>query len=153
MTETASDGLAADEILGLSDSLGEVADRLAAVLARETALVRAMRVAEIGGLQADKAGLTALYQTTLKSLVAAHGGQPFTPAVKERLAAAGERLSTAVKDNELALRVGKVATERLITTIVAAVKEEQKSTSAYAPQRLPATRRGFMTAAALDRRL
>ena len=89
-------------------------------------------------LHADKAGLTALYQTTLKSLVAAHGGQPFTPAVK---------------DNELALRVGKVATERLITTIVAAVKEEQKSTSAYAPQRLPATRRGFMTAAALDRRL
>jgi hypothetical protein len=153
MTEMASEELMAGEIPALSDSLAEVADRLAAVLARETALVRAMRVAEIGGLQADKTSLTALYQKTLKSLVAAHGGKPFAPAVKERLAAAGERLGAAVTENELALRVGKVATERLITTIVAAVKEEQKSSTAYAPQRSPAPRRGFMTAAALDRRL
>jgi hypothetical protein len=153
MTEIAGEVLAAGDIPALSDSLAEAVDRLAAVLARETILVRAMRVTEIGSLQADKTDLTALYQKTLKALIAAHGGKPFAPTVKERLAAVGERLSAAVKDNELALRVGKVATERLITTIVAAVKEEQKSANAYAPQHSPAPRRGFMTAAALDRRL
>jgi hypothetical protein len=153
MTEIASKAPSTNEIPALSENLAGIADRLIELLARETGLVRAMRVNEIGALQGDKTTLTALYQKTFKALIAAHGGKPFARAAKEHLAAVAHKLSAAVKENELALRVGKVATERLITTIVAAVKEEQKSAAAYAPQRSPAPRRGFMTAAALDRRL
>ncbi|MGH7032221.1 MAG: hypothetical protein ACREFL_00655 [Stellaceae bacterium] len=153
MTETASNVPTAEKISALSEDLAGIADRLAEALSRETELVRAMRVTEIGALQADKTALAALYQKTFRILVAAHGGKPFAPAVKRRLAAVANKLSAAVSENELMLRVGKVATERLITTIVAAVREEQRSSSAYAPQRAPIARRGFMTAAALDRRL
>jgi hypothetical protein len=143
----------AADIPALADALATLADQLTALLMRESALVRAMRVAEIGDLQAEKTALTARYQETFKALVTAHGGQPFAPEIKERLARSGQRLGDAVAENELALRVGRVATERLITTIVAAVKEQQRSASAYAPHHPAAQRRGFMTAAALDRRL
>jgi len=153
MAETASKAPSAAEIPALSDNLADIADRLIEVLSRETELVRTMRVAEIGALQRDKTALTTLYQKTFKALVAAHGGKPFARAAKERLAALATKLSAAVSENELMLRVGKVATERLITTIVAAVREDQRATTVYAPQRAPAPRRSFMTAAALDRRL
>lgn len=153
MAQTASKAPSAEEIPALSDSLAGIADRLIELLARETGLVRAMRVNEIGALQGEKTALTALYQKTFKALVAAHGGKPFARAAKERLAAVANKLGAAVRENELMLRVGRVATERLITTIVAAVREDQRSTSAYAPQPALAARRSFMTAAALDRRL
>jgi hypothetical protein len=145
---------AAAEIPALADTLAMLADRLTALLARESALVRAMRVAEIGELQAEKTALTARYQETFNALVAAHRGAPLPLDIKERLARSGQRLGDAVAENELALRVGRLATERLITTIVAAVKEQQQSAGPYAPPRSAAApRRGFMTAAALDRRL
>jgi hypothetical protein len=145
---------AAAEIPALADALAMLADRLTALLAGESALVRAMRVAEIGALQDEKTALTARYQETFNALVAAHGGQPMAPEIKERLARSGQSLGEAVAENELALRVGRAATERLITTIVAAVKEQQQSAGPYAPSRAAAApRRGFMTAAALDRRL
>jgi hypothetical protein len=151
MTTTEKTGTA--DIPALTETLATLADQLTALLARESALVRAMRIAEIGELQAEKTALTARYQETFKALVAAHGGQPLAFEIKERLARSGKYLGDAVAENELALRVGRVATERLITTIVAAVKEQQRSASAYAPHRAAAQRHSFMTAAALDRRL
>ncbi len=132
--------------------LGDLAQRLTEVLGRETALVRAMRVKEIGPLQAQKIELTTQYQTMFKALTAAFDGKSLPPAIKERLAIAGQRLSAAVIENELMLRVGKVATERLIGSIVNAVREQKKTITAYAPNNA-APRRTFMTAAAVDRRL
>lgn len=136
----------------LTAELVAIAEQLIKVLARETELIRAMRVKEIGPLQADKTDLTARYQKNFKALTAANDGKSLPPATKEQLAAAGQRLAKAVAENELMLRVGKIATERLITAIVAAVKEQNKTTLSYAPQRA-VPRHRFMTAAAVDRHL
>lgn len=143
----------AADIPSLTAELADLADRLTRVLSQESELVRAMRISEIGALQAEKTGLTASYQEAFETLVGAHGADGLPLPIKEQLAVSGQRLAVAVVENELALRVGKVATERLITTIVAAVKEQQKSVTAYEAQRGAAPRRSFMTAAALDRRL
>lgn len=132
--------------------LGVLAQRLIEVLARETALVRAMRVKEIGPLQAQKTELTAQYQTMFKALTTAFDGKSLPPAIKEQLAITGQRLSAAVIENELMLRAGKVATERLIGSIVNAVREQKKSTTVYAPKSA-SPRRSFMTASAVDRRM
>jgi hypothetical protein len=133
-------------------ALVAIADELTQVLKRETELVRAMRVKEIGALQADKTRMTARYQEAFKSLTTAHDGKSLPPVLKERLAVSGERLSQAVLENEMMLRVGKIATERLIGAIVDAVKKQKKGALAYAPQRV-IPRHSFMTAAAVDRRL
>jgi hypothetical protein len=139
-------------LAGMTARLVDLAERLAAVLMRETALVRAMRIKEIGSLQQEKITLTAQYQTAFKALTSAHDGGSLPALIKEQLAVSGQRLGAAVVDNELALRVGKVATERLIGSIIAAVKDQQKSGRSYAPQR-NTPRHTFMTAAAVDRRL
>jgi hypothetical protein len=153
MTSASSGIPSADEIADLTEQLAELADRLTALLSHETELVRAMRIMEIGALQDEKTRLTAAYHKTLKALTTAHKGKPLSLPVKERLAVPGDRLGVAVTNNELMLRVGRVATERLIAAIVAAVKQQQKSVTAYAPERTTGPRRSFMTSAALDRRL
>lgn len=136
----------------MTAQLVDLAGRLGEVLARETALVRAMRVKEIGPLQAEKIDLTTQYQTIFKALTTAYEGKSLPAAIKEQLAVAGQRLGTAVIENELMLRVGKVATERLIGSIVAAVRKQKKSSITYAPHNVT-SRRTFMTSAAIDRRL
>jgi hypothetical protein len=132
--------------------LGDLAQRLIEVLDRETALVRAMRVKEIGPLQAQKTELTAQYQTMFKTLIATYEGKLLPSEIKEQLAVTGQRLSVAVIENDLMLRVGKTATERLIGSIVNAVREQKKSITSYAPNTI-VPRRSFMTASAVDRRL
>lgn len=141
-----------DDIAALTAELAELALRLTDVLTRETELVRAMRVQEIAPLQAAKIELTTQYQAMFNALTKTQEKAALPTAIKEKLALSGQRLAQAVMENELALRVGKVATERLIGSIVAAVKEQSKATTSYAPQRATA-RHTFMTAAAVDRRL
>jgi len=136
----------------LVSDLVDLADRLTTLLSRETSLVRAMRIKEIGPLQDDKTRLTAAYQKRFKELTALHSGRSLSPLVKQRLAVSGKRLADSVVENELALRVGMVATDRLIGSIVAAVKEQRRASLTYAPPRT-APRHAFMTAAAVDRRL
>jgi hypothetical protein len=147
----ASSSVAAN-LAGLTAELVEIAERLTKVLARETELIRAMRVKEIGPLQTDKTDLTSRYQKSFKALVAANDGKSLPPAIKERLAVTGQHLAKAVTENELMLRVGKTATERLISSIVAAVKEQNKTTLSYAPQKAGPSQR-FMTASAVNRQL
>jgi len=136
----------------LAVELVDLARRLTDLLFRENTLVRAMRIKEIGPLQGEKTRLTAQYQKTFRALCAEQGAKSIPTALRERLAISGTRLAEAVGENELALRTGKVATERLIGSIVTAVKAQKKSVTAYAPRQVP-QRRAFMTAAAVDRRL
>lgn len=140
------------DLAAITTELVDLAEALTRLLTQETALVRALRVKEIGSLQEEKTRLTAAYQKTFKALTTANEGETLPPSLKETLASAGQRLATAVAENELTLRAGKVATERLIGSIVAAVREQLKNSTSYAPQKaLP--RHSFMTAAAVDRRL
>ena len=136
----------------LAAELAQLAGSLTTLLAQETEFVRALRVKEIGPLQAEKTRLTAAYQSSFKALTGTYDAKSLPPDIRDVLAAAGQRLAAAVIDNELALRVGKAATERLIGSIIDAVKEQRKSVTVYAPG-APAARHTFMTAAAVDRHL
>jgi hypothetical protein len=140
------------DVAGMTARLVDLAARLVAILTRETALVRAMHVREIGVLQREKTNLTAQYRTVFKAMTSTYPGPSLPPAIKEELAISGQRLGQALVENELALRVGKAATERLIASIVAAVRQQKKFSTSYAPQR-ETPRHIFMTAAAVDRRL
>ncbi len=149
---TAPQPVAPADIPAMTTQLVALTEQLTNLLSQETELVRVMRIPEIAPLQPEKVRLTALYQQTFKALSAAGEGKTLPAPLKERLATAGERLAKAVIANELALRVGKIATERLIGSIVNAVREQKKAVTSYAPQRkLP--HYGFMTAAAVDRHL
>ena len=141
-----------NEVGALTTQLVDVAEKLSDLLGEETTFVRAMKIKEIGPLQPEKVRLTDLYKKFFKALTTANDGRALPTPYKERLASSGTRLAKAVIDNELALRVGKVATERLIGSIVTAVRNQKKATLSYAPQRR-VPQRSFMTAAAVDRRL
>jgi hypothetical protein len=120
------------------------ADELARLLERETALVRALKIAEIAPLQHDKTRLTLLIYKALKQ-------SPPVPSNKSWLAA-GRRLAQAAIDNERALRVGRAATERLIATVITAVKQSRRPLTSYAPCR-GVPREPMIAGVSLDRRL
>ena len=53
-------------VSGVTASLAALANELAALLERETSLVRAMRIAEIEPLQPDKTGLTQRFEANFR---------------------------------------------------------------------------------------
>jgi len=78
----------------LLPALCAVAHELTALLDRETALIRAMRIGEIAPLQADKARLTKLCGTTLQAIDPA---APVSNALKERWRAAASKTRSAFR--------------------------------------------------------
>jgi hypothetical protein len=125
--------------------------RLGDLLAHETELLRAGRVAEIAPLQREKQRLTALQQKALKDFAAAGAGQA-PPALRAQLAAAAQRLAQMVSDNELALRIGRAATRRLLDMVVDSINTQQRRTCRY-NARLVTVNSGPPQAVTLDRRL
>ena len=114
--------------------LATVAELLADLLERETAHVQKMQIAEIGPLQAEKSQLTLRFQKAVTALggdgIAALGG-----AARTRWLAAGRRLTTAATANERALRIGRIATERLVGAVVSAVRQSRQHPAAYSARR------------------
>jgi hypothetical protein len=128
-----------------------LARQLSDLLERETALVRAMKIAEVAPLQTEKLRLTELFQTALKSLdPTAFATLP--AALKKEWRAAGTKLSEATVENERALRVGRIATERLVTVIVQAVEKSRPSTSGYTARRKTPDRQPRVSGLAVDHR-
>lgn len=110
----------------------QVAEGLIVLLDHESMLVRTMRIQEIGPLQTEKVRLTALYQALLRAL----GGPAdekiaLPPAQKAVLVDVGKRLADAAVANQRALKVGQAATDRLIGSIVTAIKQQRPSTAGY----------------------
>jgi hypothetical protein len=126
-----------------------IALELTRLLERETALVRGLKIGEIGPLQAEKLRLTRLLQQALKPLA---GGTPLPPATKPKWQEAGKRLADAVIANERALRVGRAATERLVATVVKAVGDTRRPYRTYAPPRCRVSERE-LAGVAVDRSL
>lgn len=134
-------------------ALCAIAGELATLLDRETALIRAMRIAEIAPLQADKARLTKLCGTTLQAIDPA---APVSDALKQHWRAASKKLGDAALANEMALRVGHAATDHLVSAIVGHIHKERSSASGYArPKPLaPGTsRRPTLAGVTIDRSL
>jgi hypothetical protein len=126
-----------------------IATELTQLLERETTLVRTLKIGEIGSLQKDKTRLTKLLQEALKQLKA---GKPLPPAIKVKWQEAGRRLAEAVIANERALRVGRLATERLVATVVKAVTDTRRPFRTYAPPRRRVLQKE-LAGIAVDRRL
>jgi hypothetical protein len=134
-------------------ALCAIADELATLLDRETALIRAMRITEIAPLQADKARLTKLCGTTLQAIDPA---VPVSSALKEQWRAASKKLGDAALANEMALRVGHAATDHLVSAIVGHIQKERGSATGYArpkPIAPGAPRRPTLAGVTIDRSL
>jgi hypothetical protein len=130
-----------------------VANELATLLDRETALIRAMKLMEIGPLQADKARLTQLCGTTLKTIDPA---VPVSNALKEQWRAVSKKLGDAAIANEMALRVGHAATDQLVSAIIGQIQKDRAVTNAYArPKAIApgAARRPTLAGVTIDRSL
>jgi len=135
-----------------ASSLVALADSLTALLERETALVRAMEIAKIAPLQADKTRLTQAFQKALGALGQGPGKPGLAGPAKAAWLAAGRRLAAAAAENERALRIGRTATERLIRVVVAAVRNSRRPPAAYSARRAaPCSAR--IAGIALDHRL
>ena len=134
-------------------ALCAVADELATLLDRETALIRAMRIKEIAPLQADKARLTKLCGTTLQAIDPA---APVSNAVKEQWRAVSKKLGDAALANEMALRVGHAATDQLVSAIVGHIQKQRSSATGYArpnPIAPGVARRPSLAGVTIDRSL
>jgi hypothetical protein len=93
-----------------------LATRLLEILQQETALLHAMRVSETAHLQAEKATMvgrlracTARLRRSGREAVMAAGGEP--------LLALLERLDGAIDDNQRAVIIAKLASERVVEII------------------------------------
>lgn len=134
-------------------ALCAIADELATLLDRETALIRAMRIKEIAPLQADKARLTKLCGTTLQSIDPA---VPVSTVLKDQWRAASKKLGDAALANEMALRVGRAATDHLVSAIVGHIQKEHRSAAGYARPKPIApgiSRRPTLAGVTIDRSL
>ncbi|HLI21446.1 MAG TPA: hypothetical protein VKV32_10040 [Stellaceae bacterium] len=130
-----------------------VASELTALLEQETRLLRAMRINEIAPLQADKLRLTKLCGTTLKSI---DPKAPVAKPLKDQWRAISKRLGDAAIANEMALRVGHAATDKLVSAIVGHIERRQSAKNGYMRPRpnAPATlRRSTLAGVTVDRRL
>jgi hypothetical protein len=130
-----------------------VADQLATLLDRETALIRAMKIIEIGPLQADKARLTELCGTTLKTI---NPEAPISNQLKDQWRLASKKLGDAAIANEMALRVGHAATDRLISSIIGHIQKERTVASGYSrpkPIAPGGSRRQLLAGVTVDRSL
>ena len=125
---------------------------LATLLDQESKLIREMKIREIGPLQSEKARLTALCGTIVKSIDVS---APVAPALKDKWLAVSKRLGEAALENEMALRVGHAATDRLVSAIVGHIEGRQKAASGYGRpvHARAAARRPVMAGAAVDRQL
>ncbi len=125
--------------------------RLADLLVSETAMLSSGHVGDIGPLQQEKLRLTALYQRAVKDI--AGGSTKLPPAVRAQIIAASARLAQAATENELALRIGRASTRRLLDMVIASIKSRVQPLHRYTAKRLTRPPGGATMAFALDRRM
>lgn len=109
------------------EGLIEVASRLIDLMDREIDILRAMRPAELEGMQQEKADLTAAYEQWYATLDANREAMVLlSPALRGEFEAVAKRFNDTMSKNTRALTAAKVAHERLIGAVVEAVKAERR---------------------------
>jgi hypothetical protein len=120
----AADRAAPSGLAGLCAVAGELAE----LLDRETRLLRAMKIAEIAALQADKLRLTKLCGTAVKSI---DPEAPVAKPLRDQWRSVSKRLGDAAIANEMALRIGHTATDKLVSAIVGHIEQRHSAKSGY----------------------
>ncbi len=114
------------------DQLADVAEQLAAVMQRETEVLRTMRPQENHGLHKHKETLAAAYrQLATKLREEPSQADGLGQATRSRLRHASQRLETASAQNAVALQAAMHANHRLGETIAAAVRNELGTNQTY----------------------
>jgi hypothetical protein len=139
-------------VMAQATGLLDLMMRLADLLTHETERVRAGQVQDVAPLQQEKLRLSVLYQRAAKELQASGTKITDLPApVRAQIVATSTRLAEAATKNELALRVGRDATRRLLDMVVSSMRDRLKPVSRYDARRAPQLVR--MAPCAVDRRL
>ncbi|HUH84455.1 MAG TPA: hypothetical protein VLX85_07580 [Stellaceae bacterium] len=125
--------------------------RLADLMASETAMLSSGHVRDIAPLQPEKLRLTALYQRAVKEIQG--GGIKLPPMLRAQIVAASGRLAQAATENELALRIGRASTRRLLDMVIESIKSRVQPLHRYTARRLTRPPGGTTMAFALDRRM
>lgn len=125
--------------------------RLADLMVSETAMLSSGHVRDIGPLQQEKLRLAALYQRAVKDIQS--GSIKLPPALRAQIVAASGRLAQAATENELALRIGRASTRRLLDLVVESIKSRVQPLHRYTAKRLTRPPGGTTMAFALDRRM
>lgn len=125
--------------------------RLADLMVSETAMLSSGHVRDIGPLQHEKLRLAALYQRAVKGIQS--GSIKLPPALRAQIVAASGRLAQAATENELALRIGRASTRRLLDLVVESIKSRVQPLHRYTAKRLTRPPGGTPMAFALDRRM
>ena len=129
----------------------DLVTRLADLLVSETAMLSSGHVSDIGPLQQEKLRLTALYQRAVKDI---EGGRTtLPPALRAQIIAASASLAQAATENEIALRIGRAGTQRLLDMVVESMKSRVQPFHRYTAKRLTRPPGGTTMAFALDRRM
>ena len=117
---------------GRVTQLLSVTSRLISVLEREIEMLRGMKPSEMQQLQHDKIVLAAAYEAAVRALNADPAEmEQVTPAVRDELREATERVHGALAANEQALRAAKEATDRLLKHIVAEAERQRGQANGY----------------------
>jgi hypothetical protein len=109
-----------------------VVDRLEQVLEAETDCLKRMQVGEASGLLAEKSRLAEAYERLQSGL--ARDPTPFsllTSGQRQGLRDMLERFRRVLADNERAILSAKTVGERVIQTIIDAVKQDRLSNAGY----------------------
>ncbi len=139
-------------VMAQATGLLDLMMRLADLLAHETERVRAGEVQDMAPLQHEKLRLSVLYQRAAKELQSSGTKiADLPPPVRAQIIATSTRLAEAATKNELALRIGRDATRRLLDMVVSSVRDRLKPVSRYDARRTPQLVR--MAPCAVDRRL
>jgi len=137
--------------LDAATNLLDLLIRLGDLMVSETAMLSSGQVRDIAPLQQEKLRLTALYQRAVKDIEA--GSIKLPPALRAQIVAASGRLAQSAAENELALRIGRASTKRLLDMAIQSIKSRVQPLHRYTAKRVTRSPGGTSMAFALDRRM
>jgi hypothetical protein len=144
--------LTTTELEALTRSLGSYAAQLAELITAETAQLHTTRVPGPPALQQEKARLSAVYGETCAAVKANQAGFAALPAaLKEGVRLQLQSLAAATEENARALRMAQSATERVVSIVVRAVREQRTLAAGYTRSSAPPRRIPGGLGLALDR--
>ena len=127
--------------------------RLTILVERETAVLETPGMPGLAALQEEKSRLTQAYATSTAEIGARSGAlDTLAPRLKAEMRSAATRLAQALIRNEKALSAMTNATDRVLGTIIHALKQQRGTGATYAPRRAGVSRCTLPSGMTLDQR-
>jgi hypothetical protein len=134
----------------VKNTLLQTAERLTAMIEHETAVLRSATPGDIAGLQAEKNRLALMWTEGLSQLTSV---AQLSASERAALAMAARRLDEALGRNETVLRAMTIATDRVVSAIADAVRDQRACGVGYGTRRQAPRTRAPASGIAVDRTL